>query len=134
MNTGLSSPVVIFYLYFQERTSAGISTAMLPPADTFTWALPRHPSQPSSLSDTPASPRRQAWQPTCPPHTTQPSLPCPHPLSFRMCRGLHSYLRPYTSNTSSSSSSLKHSTAGFSHTLGRNDSTYKYGYTHMKQN
>ncbi|KAK5611192.1 hypothetical protein CRENBAI_020452 [Crenichthys baileyi] len=85
---------------------------MLPPADTFTWALPRPPSQQSSLLDTLASPRRQAWPPTYPPHTTQPSLPCLHPLSFRTCQGLHSYLRPYTSNTSSSSSSLKRSTAG----------------------
>lgn len=85
---------------------------MLPPADTFTWALPRLQSPQNSLSDTPASPRRQAWPPTYPLHTTQRSLPCLHPLSFRTCKGLHSYLRPYTSNTSSSSSSLKRSTAG----------------------
>lgn len=66
----------------------------------------------------PASPRRQAWPPTCPRRTIHPSLPCPDPLSFRMCRGLHSYLRPYTSNTSSSSSSSKRSIAGSSHTPG----------------
>lgn len=67
----------------------------------------------------PASPLRRAWLPTSPPHITRPSLPCLRPLSSRMCQGLHSYLRPYTSNTSSSSSSLKLSTAGFSHTPGR---------------
>lgn len=32
----------------QEHISPGISTAMLPPADTFTWALPRCPCQLSS--------------------------------------------------------------------------------------
>lgn len=93
---------------------------MLPPADTFTWALPRRPSQPSSLWDMPASPLRPAWPPTCLRHTIHPSLPCLQPLSSRMCQGLHSYLRPYTSNTSSSSSFWKRSTAGFSRTPGRN--------------
>ena len=116
----ISGSILITWIYFpQEHTSPGITIAMLPPADTFTWALPRRPSQPSSLWDTPASPLRRAWPPTCPRLTIRPSLPCPHPPSSRMCRGLHSYLRPYTSNTSSSSSFLKRSTAGSSRTPGK---------------
>ena len=116
----ISGSILTTWIYFpQEHTSPGITIAMLPPADTFTWALPRRPSQPSSLWDTPASPLRRAWPPTCPRRTIRPSLPCPHPPSSRMCRGLHSYLRPYTSNTSSSSSFLKRSTAGSSRTPGK---------------
>lgn len=50
VNTGLSGSLLITCIYLpQEHTSPGISTAMLPPADTFTWALPRYPSQLSSL-------------------------------------------------------------------------------------
>lgn len=33
----------------QEHTSPGIIIAMLPPAETFTWVLPRRRFQPSSL-------------------------------------------------------------------------------------
>lgn len=48
--TGLSVSVLITCIYFpQEHTSPGISTAMLPPADIFTWVLPRCPCQLSSL-------------------------------------------------------------------------------------
>jgi len=94
---------------------------MRPPADTLPWALPRRPSRRSSPWDTPVSRRlRPASPPTCRRrHTSRRSLPCPHPLSSKMCRGLHSYLRPYTSNTSSSSSFSKRSTAGSSRTPGR---------------
>ncbi|RVE65975.1 hypothetical protein OJAV_G00121870 [Oryzias javanicus] len=76
--------------YEQACTSAGISTVMQPPADTFTWALHRHPSHLSFLWELPASPHRQAWPPTCPPHTA--SLPYSHPLSFRMWPSWPSFL------------------------------------------
>lgn len=63
----------------QEHILAGTSILMLPPAGIFTWLLQRRPCLPSSHP-----------------------LPSPR-LSTRKSRPL-SYLRPYSSNTSSSNS------------------------------